>query len=118
MRGEKIEKRLKRNYYWGGREWPYRDIQPRIIAEAFMADDSGDSLVDYKFYMFGGAADAFLFAPIVREKQDEYDVFTPDWNRLPFERQYKTRTNWKSPNTLRKSFAGGATVCKSAVCQN
>ncbi|MEZ4626660.1 MAG: ATP-grasp fold amidoligase family protein [Eubacteriales bacterium] len=95
---EKIEKSLKRNYYWGGREWPYRDIQPRIIAEAFMADDSGDSLVDYKFYMFGGTAQCVLVCTNRSAKSRmNMTFFTPDWNRLPFERQYKN-----DPNELEK----------------
>ena len=95
---EKIEKSLKRNYYWGGREWPYRDIQPRIIAEAFMADDSGDSLVDYKFYMFGGTARCVLVCTNRSAKSKmNMTFFTPDWNRLPFERQYKN-----DPNELEK----------------
>ena len=87
---EKIEKSLNRNYYWGGREWPYRDIQPRIIAEAYMANDSGNSLVDYKFYMFGGAARCILVCTNRSAKSNmNMTFFNPDWNRLPFERQYK-----------------------------
>lgn len=34
--GEKIKKCLKHNYFWGGREWPYKDIRPRIIAEKYL----------------------------------------------------------------------------------
>ena len=32
----KINQCLKRNYYWFGREWPYKDVKPRIIAEQYM----------------------------------------------------------------------------------
>ena len=33
---KKIEKCLKRNYYWSGREWPYKDVMPKIIAEQYL----------------------------------------------------------------------------------
>ena len=49
-----INKSLKRNYYYSGREWPYKNVRPRIIAEEYMEDDSGSGLIDYKFYCFNG----------------------------------------------------------------
>ena len=51
---EKIERSLKRNYYWHAREWPYKNVKPRIIAEQYMVDESGYDLKDYKFFCFGG----------------------------------------------------------------
>lgn len=45
---EKIEKSLKNSYYDWGREWPYKDVKPRIIAEQYMADN----LRDYKLFCF------------------------------------------------------------------
>ena len=48
---EKIEKSLKRNYYWSGREWPYKNVPPRIIAEKYMTDNCySDDFTDYKFF--------------------------------------------------------------------
>ena len=49
---KKINKSLKRNYYWIGREWPYKNVRPRIIAEKFMTDPTSDDLQDYKFFFF------------------------------------------------------------------
>ena len=50
-----IERSLKRNYYLHGREWPYKDVKPRIIAEQFMQDETQpNGLLDYKFYCFNG----------------------------------------------------------------
>jgi len=45
---------LKRQYYLRGREWPYKDVKPRIIAERYMENQNADSLCDYKFYCFNG----------------------------------------------------------------
>ena len=50
----KIKKSLKRNYFWSGREWPYKNVKPRIIAEEYMVDESGYELKDYKFFCFRG----------------------------------------------------------------
>ncbi len=48
-----INRKLKRNYYYYGREWPYKNIKPRIIAEKFMGEWNKD-LKDYKFFCFNG----------------------------------------------------------------
>ena len=50
----KINRSLKTNYYWHGREWPYKNVTPRIIAEEYMKDSKTDELRDYKFYCFYG----------------------------------------------------------------
>ena len=39
---KKIEKSMKTNYYKGGREWPYKNVKPQIIAEEYMEDISGN----------------------------------------------------------------------------
>lgn len=53
-----IRKRLsvsmKRNWYAQSREWVYKDIEPRIIADEFLDDGSGHELRDYKFWCFNG----------------------------------------------------------------
>jgi len=51
---KKINNCLKRNYYYHGREWPYKNIKPRIICEKYMVDESGYELKDYKFFCFNG----------------------------------------------------------------
>ena len=55
---KKVRKKFKHllslNNYWGGREWIYKDIPPRLIAEELLDDDSGHELTDYKFWCFNG----------------------------------------------------------------
>ena len=50
----KINKSLKRNYYYNNREWPYKNVKPRIIIEKYMQNELDRSLKDYKFYCFNG----------------------------------------------------------------
>lgn len=51
---KKIMRSLKRNYFYMHREWPYKNVKPRIIAEKFMEDSMLQELRDYKFFCFGG----------------------------------------------------------------
>ncbi len=86
---ERIEKSLKKNYSSGGREWPYREVQPRIIAEAYMQNAAGTELVDYKFMMFGGVLRcSFVCSNRFAGSKLNVTFFDPHWNRLPFERHY------------------------------
>ena len=50
---QKIENSLHTDYYWLFREWPYKNVKPRIIAEKFL-DNGINGLIDYKFYCFNG----------------------------------------------------------------
>lgn len=51
---KKLENSLKQNYYYLGREWPYKNVPPRIIAEPYLVDESGKELKDYKIFCFNG----------------------------------------------------------------
>ena len=53
---KKLSARLKSNGYWYGREWPYKNVPPRIIAEKYMEDCATHELHDYKFFCFNGNA--------------------------------------------------------------
>lgn len=82
----KIDKCLKSNYYWRGREWPYKNVKPRIIAEEYMEDDTTNDLRDYKFFSFNGVPKALFIAT---DRQDtktdtKFDFFDMDYKHLPF----------------------------------
>lgn len=81
----KINHCLNHNYFWGLREWPYKDMKPRIIAEKYMEDESGE-LRDYKFFCFSGVPKAMFIATDRSNPNDEtkFDFFDMDFNHLPF----------------------------------
>lgn len=56
---KKLSKGLKQEYHYRFREWAYKDVKPRIIAEKYLEDETG-YLTDYKFYCFNGKADCVL----------------------------------------------------------
>ena len=57
---KKIEKCLKRNYYYLWREWPYKNVTPRIIAEPYLSGLDNKELVEYKFFCFNGTVKMIL----------------------------------------------------------
>ena len=77
----KINKCLKCNYYWQGREWQYKDVNPRIIAEKFMTDGDKECLTDYKFFCFGGEP-KFMYRSMDKAQDPRTDFFDMDYNRL------------------------------------
>ena len=82
---KKLSKHYRRNYYYNKREWPYKNIKPRIIAEAYMEDrDGSGELKDYKFFCFDGVP-KMLFVASDRHKKTEtkFDFFDMDFNHLP-----------------------------------
>lgn len=82
---EKMQNALKRNYYYGTREWPYKNVKPRIIAEAYMEDSTHKELRDYKFFTFGGIPKVLYIAQGRGKGEPTVaDFFDMDFNHLPF----------------------------------
>lgn len=59
---KKLKKALKKDYYLRIREWPYKNVKPRILAEAFIEDKKDGELRDYKFFCFNGKPSKLLLA--------------------------------------------------------
>lgn len=85
---KKINHNLKKNYYYHGREWAYKYIQPRIIIEKYMVDESATQLKDYKFFCFNGEPKA-MFVATDRGIDTRFDFFDLNFNHLPFMQHYK-----------------------------
>ena len=84
-----LNKCLKKNIYWATREFPYKNVPPRIIAETFMNDGRADvsGLTDYKFFCFNGKVN-FLYVSQGLENHEtaEISFFYLDGKRMPFKR--------------------------------
>lgn len=78
----KLNKSLKHNFYWEHREYPYKNVRPRIIAEKFMVDESGTDLKDYKFFCFNGEPKMVLLASN-RQRGTYMDFYDINFNLLP-----------------------------------
>lgn len=81
---ERLARALKRDYYSQSREWPYKNVKPRIIAEKYMEDTVTGELRDYKFFCFNGIP-KILFVATERQSVDsetKFDFFDMDFNHL------------------------------------
>lgn len=78
-----MAKSLKRDFYAITREWPYKNVSRKIIAEQYMVDESGKELKDYKFFCFNGRVE-FCKVDYGRFKEHHANYYDPVWNLLPF----------------------------------
>lgn len=88
----KLKKSMSSNYWYHNREWPYKDVPRRIIAEKYIEPmPNHDDLPDYKFFCFDGKVKA-LFVATDRQKEGEdvkFDFFDADFNHLPFKQGHE-----------------------------
>lgn len=82
----KLEKSLRLNFYWYGREPQYRDIQPKIFAEKYIANEGCVDLKDYKFFNFNGEPKLMFIASDrqTEGRETTFDFFDMDFNLLDF----------------------------------
>lgn len=85
---KKIERSLKSNFFYIGREYQYKNIKPMIICEQFISDN-GNIPMDYKIYCFNGNPDVIL---VCRDRfshnthRAAYLFFDQEWNFLPLDK--------------------------------
>jgi len=93
-----IDRHLKRNYFWGCREWPYKHVKPKVFAEELLLPSNGDcSLSDYKFFCFDGDVDCVMVCTERETGNPKFLFFDDEWNLLPY--------------NLRSASYAGETAC-------
>jgi len=70
---------LKRNYYWGGREYQYFHIKPRVIIEEYLKNQDGSGPLDYRFWCFKGIPEVIQ---VDNHAHDINPFFDTKWNLL------------------------------------
>ena len=80
---EKFDKSMRADVWHVYREWPYKDVPHKIIAEEYIEDEHGE-LRDYKFFCMNGEPQ-FLFLATNRmgEGDTTFDFLDLDYNRIP-----------------------------------
>lgn len=81
---KKINASLNKNYFWGGREWPYKNIKPRIICEKLIQTKDGRLPVDYKFHCFSGEPDNVMVCLERDSEKPKFFFFEKKWNLLRY----------------------------------
>lgn len=76
-----LRKGLKENYFMRWREWPYKNVPRKILAEKFMVDESGTELKDYKIFCFNGEP---RYCQVIsdRHTDEKIDFYDMHWKRL------------------------------------
>ena len=104
---DKINRSLKANYYYVGREWPYKNVKPRILAEKLMVDESEKELKDYKVLCFGGQPKfiEFIFGRYTSNQTLQF--YDTSWNLTTISQSVnphykKNETPAPKPQTLDK----------------
>lgn len=83
---KKINNSLKHNYYYAMREWPYKDVKPRIIIEKYMESSKEEGIKDYKIFCFNGEPKFTLVCSNRNGRNKNTDFYDLEWNLLPFTR--------------------------------
>lgn len=91
---KKLRRCMKKNYYLESREWPYKNVVPKIFAEEYKEDSFGE-LRDYKWFCFNGEPKAlFIAADRTKKEETKFDFFDVNFNHLPIRNGH--------PNSLEK----------------
>lgn len=97
MARKKIKKSLKRKYFYLYREWPYKNVKPRIIIEKYMKNEKDTALIDYKFYCFNGEP-KMMFTILDRNSKPKADFYDMDFNKLDLQQGYEnSKIKMKKP---------------------
>jgi len=113
---KKINKHLKTNIYHRSREWPYKDIKPRIIAEKYMVDIKQGELRDYKFFCFDGVPKLLYVASNRQNKNDKvrFDYFDMDFNHMDITQAYDhSAVKIEKPKSFNKMVAFAEVLSKN-----
>ena len=79
----KLEKSMNNNFFWWTREWPYKNVPRKIIAEEYLEDNTYHELRDYKFFCFDGVCKALFIATDRQNRKEPYfSFFDKNFNYL------------------------------------
>lgn len=85
---KKVGRSLSRSYYKQWREWPYKNVRPRVFAENLLVEKGGravdgDALTDYKFFCFNGEP-KLMYVSKDTSADPRTDFFDMEYKHLPF----------------------------------
>lgn len=85
-----LKRHMETNFFYKGREWPYKKVKPRVIAEEYLKDHHDGELRDYKFFCFHGVPKV-LYITQGRNGNDETfaDFFDMEFKHLEIQIDHK-----------------------------
>lgn len=85
---KQLESSLDKDLYKEFREWPYKNVKKRIIAEKFMTDSKGE-LNDYKFTCTNGRVHNVMICCDRGIGETKFYFFDNEWNLLRLNKRGK-----------------------------
>ena len=83
----KLSKWLRHNYYKDAREWPYKNVKPRIMIEQMLIPSESQELLDFKIMCFDGKAKYIVVHRNITSKSEAHtlNLFTTQWEPIDIE---------------------------------
>lgn len=97
-----LNNRLHTNVFYTTREWPYKNVKPRIIAEEYIEMPNATEMVDYKIYCFSGMP---MYIQVIQDRMtnETIDFFNLKWEHQDFTGlQQKSKKSKKSKKIINK----------------
>lgn len=100
----KINEFLERKYFYIHREWPYKNVKPRIIIEKYMEDKKTKDIKDYKFFCFNGTPKIMYVSDGSHTKEQHIQFFDMKYNKIDIKRKdyQEFEKEIKKPNNFEK----------------
>lgn len=111
---EGLKKGLKENYFIYNREYPYKDVPRRIIAEQFLEPDKElKDLMDYKLFCFDGEV-KIIEVDYNRFIHHNRNLYTPEWKRMEVEIEFPSEPGkeFQRPNGLEMAIEAAQKLSK------
>lgn len=85
-----LRRGLAEDYFMRSREWPYKDVKKKIVAEKYMTDSENiDSFTDYKFYCFGDKVDSVMVCMERNTGNPKFYFFGKEWQLRRYNKRGK-----------------------------
>lgn len=108
---KKLDRSLKSDIYKSLKEWPYKNVKKRIIAEQYIENSQYQDLPDYKFYCFNGEP---AYCQVIRDRnsKETIDFYDMEWNHMPFVGLNPVAKNGLIPVTKPEHLANMVNMCR------
>ena len=100
---ERLNRSMADDCFTKTREWPYKNVRHRILAEELIEKKDNSDLPDYKFFCFDGEVKA-LFVGSERQSGDvKFDFFDAEFNHLDIIQYHPMSSNkFEKPRNFEK----------------
>lgn len=109
----KLNKWMKKSWYWFGREWPYKNVKKRIIAEKFLYGIGQAIPKDYKFWTFNGKV-KFTNVHFHDNYKTKINIYNRNWELQNYGMVYENDLNilHKKPRNYNKMINYSEKIAK------